>query len=181
MGTAVAGRVGQARWRIADWVVPHSHADKPGGTTEERDRPRNPRFQCREIKPQNTCEIQVKTPVGGAVAAGETPSLTGEFIRETHRVLEHTQTHPHRNQHQKSPICFWVAGEVTESRSRAQKVALFPLGPSPTYSVTMQPCGLPHPGEHLRFHPLLPTRPPEAKKNGLNERSDQSSRKNTAK
>ena len=31
------------------------------------------------------------TPVGVAVV-GETPSLTGEFIGETHRVLEHTQT-----------------------------------------------------------------------------------------
>ena len=53
VGEEVAGRVGQARWRIADWVVPHSHADKPGGTTGERDRPCNPGLQCREIKPQS--------------------------------------------------------------------------------------------------------------------------------
>ena len=36
----------------------------------------------------------LKTPVGVEVAAGETPSLTGEFVGETHRVLECTHTHP---------------------------------------------------------------------------------------
>ena len=49
------------------------------------------------------------------VAVGETASLTGEFIGETHRVLECTQTHPTRNQHQKGPIYLWVAEEVTKS------------------------------------------------------------------
>ena len=65
----------------------------------------------------------------GAEAAKETPSLTGEFVGETHRVLEHTQTHPPGNQHQKGPICLWVEGEVTESQLTAQQAALFPLGP----------------------------------------------------
>ena len=69
--------------------------------------------------------------MGVEVAAGETPSLTGEFIGETHRVLECTQAHPPRNQHQKGPICLWVAEEVTESHQRAEQVALFPLGPLP--------------------------------------------------
>ena len=45
--------------RLAGWEVPHLHVDKPGGTTGEPDRPGNPGFQCREIKPQplteNTC------------------------------------------------------------------------------------------------------------------------------
>ena len=63
--------------------------------------------------------------------AGETPSLTGEFTGETHRVLECTQAHPHGNQHQKCPICLWVAEEVTERWPRAQQVALFPFGPLP--------------------------------------------------
>ena len=67
----------------------------------------------------------------GVEVAGESPSLTGEFIGETHRVLEHTQTHPPGNQHQKGPICLWVAGKVTESHLRAQLVALFPLVPLP--------------------------------------------------
>ena len=59
--------------------------------------------------------------------AGETPSLTGEFVGQTHRVLERTQTHPPGIKHQKGPICLWVAGEVTESWPRAWQAALFPL------------------------------------------------------
>ena len=59
--------------------------------------------------------------------AGETPSLTGEFIGETHRVPEHTQNHPPGTQHQKGPISFWVVAEVTESQLRVEQVALFPL------------------------------------------------------
>ena len=52
--------VDQARRWLADWAVPHSHADKPGGATRERDRLHNPGFQYGEIKPQkslteNTC------------------------------------------------------------------------------------------------------------------------------
>ena len=74
--------------------------------------------------------------MGVEVAAGETPSLTGEFIGETHRVLERTQTHPPGNQHQKGPICLWVVEEVTESWQRPEQVALFPLRPLPTYSAT---------------------------------------------
>ena len=63
--------------------------------------------------------------------AGETPSLTGEFVGETHRVLEHIQTHPPGDQPQKGPICLWVVGEVTETGTRAEQVALFPLRPLP--------------------------------------------------
>ena len=37
----------------------------------------------------------MKISVGVEAAAGETPSLTGEFAGETHRVLECTQTHAH--------------------------------------------------------------------------------------
>ena len=44
---------GEARWWLADQVVPHTCADKLGGTTREQDKPRNPRFQCAETKPQN--------------------------------------------------------------------------------------------------------------------------------
>ena len=69
----------------------------------------------------------MKTPVGVEAAVGETPSLTGEVIGETHRGLEGTQTHPLRKQHQKGPICLWVTGEATENCQRAEQVALFPL------------------------------------------------------
>ena len=67
----------------------------------------------------------------GVEAAGEIPSLTGEFVGQTHRVLEHTQTHPSGKQHQKGPICLWVAEEVTESWQRDKQLALFPLQPLP--------------------------------------------------
>ena len=39
-----------ARWRLVDQVVPHSCADKSGGTTGEQDRPCKPGFQCRGNK-----------------------------------------------------------------------------------------------------------------------------------
>ena len=61
-----------------------------------------PSVPVRETKASKP--LAVKT-VGIEAAAGETPSLTGEFIGENHRVLEHTQTHPPGNQHQKGPIC----------------------------------------------------------------------------
>ena len=65
------------------------------------------------------------------MVAGETPSLTVEFVGETHRVLECTQNHPPGNEHQKGPNCLWVAGKVTKSRLIAEQEALFPLGPFP--------------------------------------------------
>ena len=67
----------------------------------------------------------------GVKVAGKTPSLTEEFVGETHRVLECIQPHPPGNQHQKGPICLWAVREVTESQPRAEKAALFPLGPLP--------------------------------------------------
>ena len=45
-------RTGWVRWWLIDWVVPHLHADKPGGITGEWDRWCNPGFQPREIKLQ---------------------------------------------------------------------------------------------------------------------------------
>ena len=42
--------------------------------------------------------------MGVEAAAGETPSLIGEFVGETHRGLERAQTRPLGNQHQKGPV-----------------------------------------------------------------------------
>ena len=67
--------------------------------------------------------------MGVEAAVGETPSLTGKFIGETHRILECTQTYPLRNQHQKGAIPLWVVREVTKSQLRAEQEALLPLGP----------------------------------------------------
>ena len=52
-GEAVAGGLGQMRWLLDPQAVPHLHADKLGETTGEQDRPHNPGFQPRDIKPQN--------------------------------------------------------------------------------------------------------------------------------
>ena len=89
---------------MADRAVSHLRVDKPGGTTGEQDKPRNPGFKLREIKPQKKASNYKKT-VGITVAAVETPSLTGEFIGDTQGVLECTQTYAPGNQHQKGPIC----------------------------------------------------------------------------
>ena len=126
--------------------------------------------------------LWLKKPVWSAAARG-TPSLTGEFFGETHRVLECTQNHPPRNQHQKGPLCLWIAEEVTESQQRAEQGHCSLLDPSPTESIIMQQQhGLPHPGKHLRLCPLKHTRCTGTKKKcGPNKRTDQSSRKNTTK
>ena len=55
----------------------------------------------------------------------------------------------------------WVVGEVTENWLKVKQAAVFPLGP--TYSTTMQQCGLPHPGKYPRLHPLLHNRCSEEK------------------
>ena len=58
--TGKSGRDGQPGWRglaasqwLVEWVVPHSHADKPEEITGEQDRLQNPGLQPREIKPQS--------------------------------------------------------------------------------------------------------------------------------
>ena len=121
-------------------------------------------------------------PVGVGAAVGETPSLTGEFVGETHRGLEHAQTHPLGNQHQKGPLCLWVAGEVTEIWQRVEQVPLFALGPLPSHTVSQRSIV----GYLTRVNtsdsaPYYVTGIPRQKKNGPNERTDQSSRKNTTK
>ena len=86
------GKVDPMRQWIADQVVPHLHADKLGGTTGEGARqtaqPRVPLQGNKASKPLAIKPVRV-------VVAGGTPSLTGEFVGETQRVLECTQTtHP---------------------------------------------------------------------------------------
>ena len=78
----------------------------------------------------------MKTPVGVEAAAGETPSLTGEVVGETHRDLECAQAHPLENQHQRGPILLWVVEGMIEIRQRVEQAPLLPLGPSSTYSIT---------------------------------------------
>ena len=53
LSEGAAGGLERDKWQMADWAVPHLHVDKPGGISGWRDRPQNPGFQQREIKPQN--------------------------------------------------------------------------------------------------------------------------------
>ena len=103
--------------------------------------------------------------MGGEAAAGETPSLTGEFVGETHRVLERTQTHPLGNQLQKGPICLFIGEEVTESQQRTEQEALFPLGPFLHIQYHNAAMWVTLPPEHLRLYPLLGNRHTKTKKN----------------
>ena len=93
-------QTGQAVQQLADPAAPHSCIDKLGGMAGEQSRLRSPGLQCGEIKPQTSLKI----PVGVEAAVGETPSLTGEIVGETHRGLERAQAHPLGNQHQRGPI-----------------------------------------------------------------------------
>ena len=54
--------------------------------------------------------------MGVGAAAGETPSLTGEVVGETHRGLEHAEAHLLGNQHQRGPIRLWEAKGVAETQ-----------------------------------------------------------------
>ena len=96
--------------------------------------------------------------MGVEAAAGETPSLTGEVVGETHRGLERTQAHPLGNQHQRGPVCLWVAGEVTENGQRVEQVPLFPLRPLPHIQRRSTATSVTPPHEHLQLLPLLPDR-----------------------
>ena len=87
-------------WWLVERAIPYLHANKLGRTIGKRDRLCNQEFQCREIKSQN---LGLYEPVEIAVA-GETPSLTGEFFGDTHRVLECMQAHPLGDQHWNGPI-----------------------------------------------------------------------------
>ena len=119
----------------------------------------------REGEPQN---LWLK--ICGGEVAGEIHSLTGEFVGETHKVLDGTQNHPPGNQHHKDPICLWVAEEVTESWQRAEQKAEVPSRTSLPHTAP----GLPRPRIHLRLQPLRRNRCAETKKkkNGPNERTD---------
>ena len=109
--------------QVADWTVPHSRADKPGGTTGVQDRQCKPGLQGR----QNKASEPLAVKICGGCRVGETASLIGEFVGETHSILETNP--PTQNQHQKGLICLWVAGEVIKSGMRAEQVALFPPQP----------------------------------------------------
>ena len=55
---------------------------------------------------------------------GETPSLTGKFVGEAHRILEHTQTDPSGNQHLKghNPLVGSEGSDVKQDEGRASLI-----------------------------------------------------------
>ena len=89
------------RWWLADPAAPHSRADKLGGTGGRAKQTTQPRAPAWGNEASN---LSLKTPVGVEAAAGETPSLTGVVIGETHRGLGCAQAHPLGNQHQRGPV-----------------------------------------------------------------------------
>ena len=92
--------------------------------------------------------------MGVGAAVGETPSLTGEVVGETHRGLERAQAHPPTWEPAPEGPNLIVGSRVTEIQQRVEQAPLLPLSPSPTYSVTAQRPVVPRLGEHLRLHPL---------------------------
>ena len=114
-----------------------------------------------------------KNTCGGWGGSRRNSQLHKEFAAETHRVLKSTQTHPPGNQHQKGPICLWVAGKWLKTGREWRKWHCSLLDPLPHKGV------LPRHGESLRFCPFLCKRWAKTKKYGPNERRDQNSRKRT--
>ena len=121
---AAAGGPGedQVKQQLVDWVVPHSCADKPGGTTGEQDRLYNPGFQYREIKPQTsekTC---------GGCGGGINSQPRGRVCwrdPQGPRVC----TSPSTQESAPEGPNLLVGREVIESWSRAQQAALFLFRP----------------------------------------------------
>ena len=62
-------------WQLVDQAVPHSPTDKAGGTTGERDRPRDPGLQCKKIK--------ASKPWG--LGQWEKLSVSQESLEDSHR------------------------------------------------------------------------------------------------
>ena len=85
---AMAGGPSEVEDCGAGWAKLHLAGEAAAGRPHER--PHNPEFLHGEIKPQTT---DLKTPVGVEAAVGETPSLTGKLVGETHRVSP-TYTNP---------------------------------------------------------------------------------------
>ena len=118
--------------------------------------------------------------MGVEAAAGETPSLTREFIGENHRGLECAQAHPLGNQHQKGPIWLWVGERVTENQQRVEHEPLLPLSPSPRTASQRSEQSYPALVDTEGSAPLCNRcTKTKKKKNGPNDRTEQSSRKNT--
>ena len=98
----------------------------------------------------------------GVEAVGETPSLTGEVVGETHGGLEHAQAHPTWEAAQEGPNLIVGSGVKDQNPVESGVGALAPSRPLP--HIQCQRNGLPHPGQYLRLHPLESNRYAKTKK-----------------
>ena len=90
---------------MAPHEAPHSRIDKlgllagGGGVGSEADRATQGSSVGKEsLKPL------IENTRGVGAATGETPSLTGEVVGQTHRGVGRAQAHPLGNQHQRGPV-----------------------------------------------------------------------------
>ena len=152
-------RPGWARGQLVDWVVPHSRADKLGGTTGEQDRPHNRGFEW-ETKASKFLAV---TTCGGCSSRKNYQPHRRIQWRDQQSPRMDTNP-PTRISAPKRPNLLVGNGGSDWIGRRAERAALFPLGPSPTFSATVQWHGLPSPGKYLRIRLLLCNRQAEAKK-----------------
>ena len=109
----------------------HREAWGNNGGARQTTKPKVSVRKTKDSKPQD-----VKKSVG-VVVVGETTSLTGQFVGETHRVLKCTQTHPPANQYLKehNPLVGSKGSDRKWDQSRASGIVPC-LTPSLTDSIT---------------------------------------------
>ena len=155
---------GQVRWRLGDWTVPRSSADKPGGTTGEVDRWHNPGFQWGEIKPQKPLTEKTCGSCGGG-----------------------RNSQPHRKVCWRDPQGprMYTSSPTWESAPEGPNLLVGSGGsdwkywPLPHIQHHTTVTWVAHPGEYLRLLPLQHNRCAKTKKYGPNETTDQNCRKRT--
>ena len=107
-------------------MIPHLRADKPGAAAGERYRPHNPRFWQGN---------KASKPLASEVCGGCSSRINFQPHGRVHwrdpQSPRACTNHPPGNQHQRGPICLWVAGKVSEDGLRAKWAALFLLGTLP--------------------------------------------------
>ena len=153
-------------------AIPHSCADKPGGTMGEQDEPWNSGFHHGKLKRTPGS----KKSVGAVVSARETPSL----IRVCWGCPQGPKTYTN------PPTCKSAPERAQSAGGRRGKAGEEPSKQhcslsksSPTVSIPHSKDGCPTLTKTSGSTPLPRNRCIETKKNGPNESTDQNSRKRT--
>ena len=108
-----------------------------------------PRIPAQEIKPQKPLTKKIS---GGCIIRRNSQSHRRLCWRDPQGPRMYTNP-PTQESAPGGPNLIVGSRGMTESQQRVEHCSL--SDPSPTYSVTRQPCGLPHFGEHLRLRPTL--------------------------